>query len=95
MHELQPTKSPGEVTVRERVRGALAPVTGSVVPGTLVGALYLVTGSHWAAMKATVAAWGLAPSVAALAAPIVGITAVAACRYLWRLANPPDNDRSP
>ncbi len=95
MHDLQPTKTPRDVTVGDRVRGALAPVTASVVPGTLVGALYLATGSHWAAMKATVAAWGVAPNLAALAAPVVGIAAVAACRYLWRLANPPDDDPSP
>jgi hypothetical protein len=46
-------------------------------------------------MKATVAAWGVAPNLAALAAPVVGIAAVAASRYLWRLANPPDDDPSP
>ena len=84
MNDLVPPTAPTALTVRERVRRALAPVASTVVPGALVGAIYLTTGSHWQAAKATLERWGIAPELSVFAAPAVGICAVLGLRYLWR-----------
>jgi hypothetical protein len=86
-----PSHRPAEVrpALRERIRGAIAPVTETAVPGALIGALYLTTGTHWETLKATLGGWGVPIGATVFAAPAVGIAAVVALRYLWRLVNPP------
>jgi hypothetical protein len=77
------------------VRGAIAPVTATLAPGALVGAIYLATGTHWESFKATLATWGVSPGAATFAAPAVAVMAVLGVRYLIRLMRGGDDNKNP
>jgi hypothetical protein len=95
MNDLQPLERTAPPTLRERVSAALEPVASTVVPGALVGAIYLASGTHWEAAKTVLVSWGVPVTAAVLAAPVVAVGAVFGLRYLWRMMRPARDDETP
>jgi hypothetical protein len=84
-NDLVPSEVDQPRGLASRVKGALKPVAATLGPGALVGAIYLASGTHWMAFKATIAGWGIPAGATVFAAPLVAVAAVLGVRYLVRL----------
>lgn len=92
--DLVPLREAAPTSITARVKRALAPVVATAVPGVLMGAIYLATGTHWEVLKATLAEWGVSPAISVFFAPVVGVLAVLGVRNLIRFVRGTDDASS-
>ena len=92
--DLVPSREAEPTSIAARAKQALAPVAATAVPGALMGAIYLTTGTHWESLKTALAGWGVSPAVSVFFAPVVGVLAVLGVRTVIRLVRGTDDASS-